>query len=559
MFAEQATPADVEPVLFTVGLERGCLILIQVRHDVLLRDLLDPYRGNLEVLSPLAALHDDAVKNVLLLVSQEGFRGPNLRTVDRHHRRPIRHRPPRHSCFVVKHDNHDTRVEDATLPQTVNALLTDLYELNMVASYLRRDMNGSATFSLFVRRLPPSRGFIVAAGVESCLDFLEQLRFEEEDLRFLRDRLGFTTADLEAFRRFRFTGDVWAIPEGRIAFAGEPLVEVTAPLPEAQLIETFLLNRVTFESMIASKAARCVIAAAGRDTVDFSFRRTHGIEAGIDVARLSAMVGFAATSNVEASRRFGLVAAGTMAHSYVEAFPSEAVAFRAFAEDFPGRVTFLVDTYDTISGVKSAIAVIRQLELGGRLGIRLDSGDLGELSRKARRLLDRAGLRDVRIFVSGSLDELAIDDLVRSGAPVDAFGVGTKMGVSADYPYLDSAYKLVRYQERPVMKLSRDKVTAPGRKQVFRRSKPFSDVLGLHEEPVPTGRHRLLEPLMTKGKRSANRPPLPESLALFQADLAALPATTRDLRSPKSPSVRSTEALRRLSAETKQRLLAGLA
>jgi nicotinate phosphoribosyltransferase len=441
----------------------------------------------------------------------------------------------------------------------VNALLTDLYELNMVTSYLRRGMTGSATFSLFVRRLPPSRGFIVAAGVESCLDFLEQLRFEEEDLRFLSDRLGFTTADLEAFRRFRFTGDVWAIPEGRIAFAGEPLVEVTAPLPEAQLIETFLLNRVTYESMIASKAARCVIAAAGRDVVDFSFRRTHGIEAGIDVARLSAMVGFAATSNVEASRRFGLVASGTMAHSYVEAFPSEADAFRAFAEDLPGRVTFLVDTYNTISGVKHAIAVIRQLELGGRLGIRLDSGDLGELSRKARRLLDRADLRHVRIFVSGSLDELAIDDLVRSGAPIDAFGVGTKMGVSADYPYLDTAYKLVRYEERPVMKLSRDKVTAPGRKQVFRRSKPFSDVLGLHEEQVPAGRQRLLEPLMTKGKRKANRPPLPESLALFRADLAVLPATARDLRTPKSPPVRSTEALRRLSAETKQRLLAGLA
>ena len=441
----------------------------------------------------------------------------------------------------------------------MNALLTDLYELNMVASYLRRGMNGSATFSLFVRRLPPTRGFIVAAGVESCLDFLEQLRFDEEDLRFLHDRLDFTTADLEALRRFRFTGDVWAIPEGRIALAGEPLIEVTAPLPEAQLIETFLLNRVTYESTIASKAARCVIAAAGRDTVDFSFRRTHGIEAGIDVARLSAMVGFAATSNVEASRRFGLVAAGTMAHSYVEAFPSEAEAFRAFAEDFPGRVTFLVDTYDTISGVKTAIALIHELELGGRLGIRLDSGDLGELSRKARRLLDRAGLSHVRIFVSGSLDELAIDDLVRSGAPIDAFGVGTKMGVSADYPYLDSAYKLVRYQERAVMKLSRDKVTAPGRKQVFRRAKPFSDVVGLHEEPVPTGRKRLLEPLMTKGKRKAKRPPLPESLALFQADLAVLPESARELRSPKSPSVRSTEALRKLSAETRRRLLAGLA
>jgi nicotinate phosphoribosyltransferase len=440
----------------------------------------------------------------------------------------------------------------------MNALLTDQYELNMVASYLRRGMNGIATFSLFVRRLPPTRGFIVAAGVESCLDFLEQLRFEEGDLVFLRDSLGFTAADLEAFRRFRFTGDVWAIPEGRIALAGEPLVEVTAPLPEAQLIETFLLNRVTYESTIASKAARCVIAAAGRDTVDFSFRRTHGIESGIDVARLSAMVGFAATSNVEASRRFGLVAAGTMAHSYVEAFPSEVEAFRAFAEDFPGRATFLVDTYDTMSGVKAAIAVIRKLELGGRLGIRLDSGDLAALSRKARRALDRAGLHHVRIFVSGSLDELSIDDLVRSGAPIDAFGVGTKMGVSADYPYLDSAYKLVRYEDRPVMKLSRDKVTAPGRKQVFRRSRPFGDVLGLHEEPVPVGRTRLLEPLMTKGKRKASRPPLPESLALFQADLAILPETARELRSPKSPALRSTEALRELSTETRRRLVAGL-
>jgi nicotinate phosphoribosyltransferase len=394
--------------------------------------------------------------------------------------------------------------------------------------------------------------------VESCLDFLEQLRFDSEDLRFLRDGLDFSAPDVEAFRRFRFTGDVWAIPEGRIAFAGEPLVEVTAPLPEAQLIETFLLNRVTFESMIASKAARCVIAASGRDTVDFSFRRTHGIEAGIDVARLSAMVGFAATSNVEAARRFGLVAAGTMAHSYVEAFPGEAQAFRAFAEDFPGRVTFLVDTYDTISGVKAAIAVIRQLELGGRLGVRLDSGDLAMLSRKTRSLLERAGLPDVRIFVSGSLDELLIDDLVRGGAPIDAFGVGTKMGVSADYPYLDTAYKLVRYEGRPVMKLSRDKVTAPGRKQVFRRSRPFSDVLGLHEEPVPAGRRRLLEPLMTNGKRTAKRPTLPESRALFQADLAVLPESARRLRAPKSPPVRTTAALRTLSAETRRRLVAGL-
>ena len=394
--------------------------------------------------------------------------------------------------------------------------------------------------------------------MEGCLDFLEQLRFEEDDLRYLHEGLGFTAGDLEAFRRFRFTGEVWAIPEGRIAFAGEPLVEVTAPLPEAQLIETFLLNQVTFESTIASKAARSVIAAAGKEAVDFSFRRTHGIEAGIDVARLSAMVGFAATSNVEAARRFGLVAAGTMAHSYVEAFPTEVEAFRAFAQDFPGRVTFLVDTYDTILGVREAIAVIRELRLEGRIGIRLDSGALVDLSKKARRLLDRAGLERVRIVVSGSLDELAIDDLVRSGAPIDSFGVGTQMGVSADYPYLDSAYKLVRYENRPVMKLSRDKVTAPGRKQVFRRVRPFGDLLGLHEEPPPAGRERLLEPLMTEGKRRSKRPSLSQSRALFEADLAVLPQGARELRAPKPPKVRSTNALRKLTAETRHRLQAGL-
>src|SRR5712692_3128063 len=401
----------------------------------------------------------------------------------------------------------------------MNALLTDIYELNMVASYLRRGMDGTATFSLFVRRLPATRGFVVAAGVESCLDFLEQLHFEEDDLRYLGEVLGFKPADLEAFRRFRFTGDVWAIPEGRIALAGEPLLEVTAPLPEAQLVETFLLNRVTFESTIASKAARCVIAAAGRDTVDFSFRRTQGIEAGIDVARLSSMVGFAATSNVEAARRYGLVAAGTMAHSYIEAFASEVAAFRAFAQDFPGRATFLVDTYDTVAGIKHAIAVIRELRLSGRLGIRIDSGDLVVLSRRGRRLLDDAGLKEVRIFVSGGLDEVSIDKVVRDGALIDAFGVGTRMGVSADHPYLDTAYKLVWYRGRPVMKLSRGKVSAPGRKQVFRRSRPFGDLVGLRDEKVPAGHERLLEPVMLGGARRGGPASIDEIRARFKADL----------------------------------------
>ncbi len=436
----------------------------------------------------------------------------------------------------------------------MNALLTDLYELNMTASYLRRRMLGTATFSLFVRRLPATRGFLVASGVESCLDMLEELRFEEEDLQYLRETLGFTARDLEAFRRFRFTGDVWAVPEGRIAFAGEPLLEVTAPLPEAQLIETFLLNRVTFETTIASKAARCVIAAGGREVVDFAFRRTQGIEAGLDVARLSALVGFAATSNVEAARRYGLVAAGTMAHSYIEAFPNEVEAFRAFAHDFPGRSTFLVDTYETIAGIKDAISVIKELDLKGRVGIRLDSGELAELARRGRKMLDHAGLRHVRILASGSLDEVEIERLVRGGAPIDAFGVGTRMGVSADYPYLDTAYKLVRYGDRAVMKLSRGKVTAPGRKQVFRKLEPFGDVVALFGEPSPRGAEARLEPLRTQGRRVRAHAAVAESRSRFEADLSALPAGARRIRSPRAPQVRLSRALRELSAQTRKTL-----
>ena len=247
-------------------------------------------------------------------------------------------------------------------------LLTDLYELNMAVSYLRRGMTGPATFSLFVRRLPADRGFLIAAGLEDCLAFLEQFAFTAADIAWLAESQGFTEPDLEALRRLRFTGDVWAVPEGTAVFAGEPLVEVTAP--------------------IASKAARCALAAGGAQLVDFSFRRTQGIEAGLAVARASAIAGFASTSNTEAARRYGLTAAGTMAHSYVEAFGSEERAFTAFAGDFPGKTTFLVDTYDTEQGVRAAIDVARRLRLPGPVGVRLDSGDLAALAVRARRLLD---------------------------------------------------------------------------------------------------------------------------------------------------------------------------
>ena len=354
------------------------------------------------------------------------------------------------------------------------ALLTDLYELNMAASYLRRDMTGPATFSLYVRNLPPNRGFLVAAGLQACLDALESFSFDEDELGYLRT-IGFDEQDVEAFRGVRFDGEVWAVAEGRIVHAGEPIMEITASLPAAQLVETLLLNQVTLHTTVATKAARYRLAAPDKDLVDFAFRRTHGRDAAMAVARNSAIVGFTSTSNVEAARLYGLDAAGTMAHSFIEAFPSEIDAFRAYAEDHPERTTFLVDTYDTMHGVAKAIEVVQQMQLTGRLGIRLDSGDLLELSRGARKLLDDAGLTQVRIFASGGLDELEVRDLVAEGAPLDAFGIGTQMGVSADAPFVDSVYKLADFGGRPVLKLSAGKATAPGRKQVWRG--PDGDVL----------------------------------------------------------------------------------
>jgi len=311
-------------------------------------------------------------------------------------------------------------------PMPPGALLTDLYELNMAASYLRRGMRQEATFSLFVRDLPPNRGFLVAAGLEPCLEFLETFGFLEEDLDYLERELSFPRDVVDAFAGLRFQGDVWAVPEGRIVHAGEPLLELTAPIAVAQLVEPYLLNQVTFQTTIASKAARCAIAAAGRDVVDFSLRRTQGLDAAMNVARVSSIVGFTATSNVEAARRFGLRVTGTMAHSYIESFDSEAEAFRTFARDFPGRTTFLVDTYDTLNGVRTAIEVIRELGLRDNLGIRLDSGDLDALSRESRAVLDRAGLTGARIVASGGLDEFEVDRLVRAGAPMGAAGPGRR-------------------------------------------------------------------------------------------------------------------------------------
>jgi nicotinate phosphoribosyltransferase len=426
------------------------------------------------------------------------------------------------------------------------ALLTDLYELNMAATYLRRGMDADATFSLYVRDVPPERGFLVAAGLEACLDFITSFGFDEADLEHL-STIGFDGRTLDAFRDVRFEGDVWAVPEGRIVTGEEPLLEVTGPIAVAQLLETMLLNQITLHVTAASKAARFRLAARDRTLVDFAFRRTHGLDAGMAVARDSAIVGFAATSNVEAARRYGLLASGTMAHSFVEAFESEADAFKTFAEDFAGNVTFLVDTYDTLNGVRTAIKTIQQLGISRGLAIRLDSGDFDQLSRAAREMLDDDGLDQVRIFASGGLDELEVEALVSSGAPIDAFGIGTQMGVSADAPFVDSVYKLVTYDGRPVLKLSAAKATAPGAKQVFRTEQ--GDTLGLRDEDLPG--ERLLVPVVEKGQRAAEPEDLETVRGRFEQDLERLPEGSRRLRDPEQLGVTRSPRLEALAAEAR--------
>ncbi|MFE1250236.1 nicotinate phosphoribosyltransferase [Streptomyces sp. NPDC058741] len=431
-----------------------------------------------------------------------------------------------------------------------DATTTDLYEVTMAMSYVREGMTGSATFSLFVRDLPPERGFLVAAGLESALDYLSGLRVGPEDVDAFASALHRPPRDLEPLLGLEFTGSVRAVPEGRIVLAGEPLLEVTAPLPQAQLAETYVLNQLSHQTTIASKAARCVLAAAGHPVVDFSLRRAHGPQSGFQAARLGAMVGFAGTSNVAAATTVGIPAVGTMAHSFVEAFTAEEDAFRAFARCHPGPVTFLVDTYDTEEGVRVAARVLRELGLGPGSAVRLDSGDLGALAARARAVLDGAGLPDVRVVASGSLDEYAVDDLVRSGAPIDVYAVGTRVGVSADAPFLDSAYKMVEYDGRPVMKLSSAKATAPAPKQVFRRP-GYTDVIGLAGEPPPDDGRPLLETVMRDGHRTRGRSTLGECRGRFAADLAELPPAARRIRAPVAPRATASERLAALAVRVR--------
>jgi nicotinate phosphoribosyltransferase len=436
--------------------------------------------------------------------------------------------------------------EGADDPGLLNAeqtsLLIDLYELAMASSFLRRDMNETAVFELFVRQLPAGRDWLLVAGLGPALRLLTEMRFGDGELRFL-EQIGFDAPLLRYLEKFHFSGEIDAMAEGTVAFAGEPLVRVTGPRIEGQLLETLLLNQINFQTTIATKAARIVLAAgggeagAGERVIDFSPRRDHGVEAAMKVARAAAIAGVGGTSNVAAAMRYGLTPIGTMAHSYVLSFADEPTAFRAFMEDMPDNAIMLVDTYDTLEGVRNAIEAAEATGVP-LMGVRLDSGDLAELARSARRLLDDAGRPDARIVASGDLDERQIASLVAAGAPIDSWGVGTELGTSPDAPALGGVYKLVADAAggtpgwRAVWKRSPDKATVPAPKQVFRSYRDgvmAGDLIAEVSELQPG--EALLERFV-EGGELVRREPLAALAQRAERGLASLPGDLRTLDSP---------------------------
>ena len=440
-----------------------------------------------------------------------------------------------------------------------HALLVDLYELTMIDAYHREGMAARpATFSLFVRNLPPGRAYLVSAGLDDALRWLEELHFGADELAALERVEIFDRSFLQWLADLRFTGSVRAVPEGTVVFPPEPMLEVQAPIAEAQLAETFLLNQITLQTTLATKAARCRHAAGRRPVVDFALRRTQGIDAGMKLARVCGLVGLAGTSNVAGSDRYGVAASGTMAHAFVQAHRDETDAFRAFARAFGNATVLLVDTYDSHRGVERAIQVASEYRQQGVeiRGIRLDSGDLAELARHARRRLDDAGFGEMKVLVSGGLDEHEIHRLVaEEGAPIDGFGVGSALGVSSDAPVLDSVYKLVAYDGRPVRKTSTGKGIWPAAKQVWRAPDWSQDTLALADEPPPTPHHRaLLVEVMRDGRRTgAGQRTLAEANSHFEQEWADLPGALKDLAAPTRHPLTVSSRLRQLAAELDQR------
>ena len=440
-------------------------------------------------------------------------------------------------------------------------LLTDFYELTMAQSYFAEGMDAEATFSLYVREYPPGRGYLVAAGIDDALDCLAALTFNGESVEYLHSTGIFADDFLEYLRDFRFTGSVRAMAEGSLFFTDEPVLEVTGPVIAAQLAETIVINQVQYQTLLATKSARCVDAAEGRPLADFAARRTHGSEAALRMARASYIAGFGATSNVLAARRYGIPPTGTMAHSYITSFDDEAAAFRAYARRFPERSVLLLDTYDTINAAHIAAQVAKELEVDGHrlTGVRLDSGDFDALSRQVRHILDDAGLDYVRIVASGGLDEYELERLVRGGAPIDMFGVGTRVGVSGDAPWCDMVYKMVCYAGRPVMKLSDGKASRPGGKQVFRQydadGRMAGDVIALDNESVGPGAP-LLQVAMADGRRVTHGN-IADARCRVADGLASLPDEYRKLREPARYPVSVSNGVARLEQQIRSDISAG--
>jgi nicotinate phosphoribosyltransferase len=411
-------------------------------------------------------------------------------------------------------------------------LLTDLYQLTMLQGYFERGMNETAVFEFFVRKLRPGRGFLMAAGLEQLLDFLEQARFTSQELDWLRKSGRFSDDFIDWLANWRFEGDIDAMPEGTVCFPDEPLLRVVAPLPQAQLIETRLINILHFQTLIASKAARSVLAAPGKLLVDFGLRRAHGAEAGLLAARAAYLAGFSGTATVLAGKRFHIPLFGTMAHSFVQAHTSETEAFRNFAHTQPGNVVLLIDTYDTEAAAHEVVALSPELAAQGIAikGVRLDSGDLGELARRVRHILDAGGLQSTTIFASGELDEFILRDLLGQGAPIDGFGIGTKLDTSADVAYLDCAYKLQEYAGQARRKRSTGKATWPGRKQVWRQhdgeGRMTGDVISLEDDGQPG--EPLLRPAMRNG-HGLTAPALADIRSHAANNLAQLPGPLQRL------------------------------
>lgn len=429
-------------------------------------------------------------------------------------------------------------------------LSTDLYQMTMGASYHALEISGNATFSLFVRRLPPERGYLVAAGLDEALERLEHLSFDDRSLDYLRSTGQVRPEFIDSLTNFRFSGDVWAVPEGRIVFADEPLLEVQGPIVEAQIAETILLNAIHYSTMVASKAARCMFAAPGKTLIEFGLRRTPSVDAGLAAARSSYICGFSGTSNLFAGELFDIPVAGTVAHSFIEIFPSELDAFRAFGSTFPGDVTLLIDTYDTLQGARNAAVVAKELAAQGRrvMAVRLDSGDLVSLSKQVRSILDGEGLPDVGILASGGLDEFDLARFVTENAPIDAYGIGTRLGTSADAPSLDMVYKLVQFQDIPRLKLSEGKATLVGPKQVWRKSNSMgqftSDLIARRHEPSPgEDWEPLLEPVMKEGRR-LNRPTLSQVRERHRTEVQRMPSEVLALAGFSRFPVALSESLR---------------